>query len=311
MTRSSSFRDSVATFAERFRVRLVRSLPSSAGTSRWLVRDINETSGVAPADGGADLFELIVLHESTDDDCDARLCFLELHSDEQSSGGALQDVCIDPELGMALVLTYQPSLDLAALRAQQVLSAGECATVLLAVIAFGVRARAMGYCLGEISPQQLLVDELGSVRAQHAKGMHACAEGDQECCVRGIALSALAHVASVVSGTAGEHLAAALIHQLHVVAPNDHPLEVAVHTFTGEVTPKRLRLITDIRNVQTSEPEPIQGALANHSHQRSRAEVALARLQAYIPRLASNAPSSRRVLTWVRNRAASAPSTMR
>lgn len=314
----------MAEFASRFRVSWMRTLPGSQGVTRWLVRNASAQAETEQAVPPLGLRELVVLHAGWSGE-EARLGFLELCSDEQTLSGAIQDVCIDPILGLAVLLDYQPSVALDVICQQRSFTAAECGSVLLASLALGVRARGVGFCTGEVSAQSFLLDAQGSIRLTSGEGLHAASRGIGSCCELGVSSSSLVSLALEVAGLPGQHLAETLRDQLTGASAEELPLEIALHVMGGEVTPQRL----DLPHALGMQPGPEKslfhpGFILNDmdeaaevsSEERRTAEQLggeslSSEAQVYRPRFASNAPSSSRFFIWVRNRAASAPSTMR
>ena len=298
----------VAQFATEFRVSFVRALPAASGTSRWLVCDEQQSEGQGESRRSA-LLELLVLeHQASNQE--SLLGFLELHSEGSDVAVTLQDAVIDPELGMALLLRYEANVFLRASINHRQLTVGECASVLLAGLALGLRAQSLGYCLGDISAGAMLLDSRGGLRLAEARNVHALSQGQSACCNQGVSLDALVELASEVSGTAGSQVALTLKQQLESVAFDEHPLEVALHVFSGAVTPQPLRLNESLE--ATRHPQHVSSRLAQPRDTSSRREsLSAATRSRYRPRFAAKSPSSRRFFIWVKNRAASAPSTIR
>lgn len=295
-------------FATDFRVSFVRALPAAPGTSRWLVCDeqLSEGQGVS---GPNALLELMVF-EHQESHQESLLGFLELHSEGSEVAAALQDAAIDPELGMALLLRYEANVFLRACINHRQLTVGECASVLLAGLALGLRVQSLGYCLGDISAGTMLLDARGGLRLAEARNVHAQSLGQSACCNQGVSLDALVELASEVSGTAGSQVALTLKQQLESVAFDEHPLEIALHVFSGAVTPQPLRLDDSLEVARHPQSLSLRAAEPRDTASR-RARVSAASRSRYRPRFAAKSPSSRRFFIWVKNRAASAPSTIR
>ncbi len=200
------------------------------------------------------------------------------------------------------------------------LSAGQTAWALLALLDIGIRLRAAGWCAGVLGPEDVLLEARGVRRAPAPGGLHertlmrrrrrhAGLGHSLGCHLFGIPECVAERLIRAWADPRAESFCLALVDE---VVEELRSTGVGPHRgWSGDGARAAIRHAVESRitPVPPSVPpsrEPIRRERGPGEHARP---PQLSRTQ--MPRFASNRPSSRRFFTWVRKRAASAPSTIR
>lgn len=238
--------------AVQFGVTLQRLTSVSDEATSWLVHT-NELSALSGGDSTGrepgELYTLLLLSRSCSHE--AALAFTESQSSDVFQGGAIVDMMMDEEGSTAYIFEYHPRVSLQTLWSCRDASVAEMATALIAVLAMSVRMLRLGYCLGEISLNQLGVDCLGTVMLLHPGNMHA-GQLAHPCCDRGVTTRSVTAIldSTLATEDAGPLKTAALLALEHEL--QEDALEVGLHAVAQVITPSRIYLNASIEQLNRS-----------------------------------------------------------
>jgi hypothetical protein len=236
---------SATAVSARFNLTLQRKLSESANSSRWIVRPASSSVPVRDKSAPVEqLFELLLM-PSTGDDAE-KLAFTEVLADEYEGDGHLVDMLIDHEHGFAWLFSYEASLPLREVSRQSLLTAGQLASVLIAIVALGSRARNAGYCISGPDADALHVSSSAALSLKSATGFHAAAPASRDCCARGFDTSALMTLFAEVGEPVALEILRDIIQALDEASLDENALEVCLHLIREVLTPQEILLPSGI-----------------------------------------------------------------
>lgn len=252
--------------AARFGVTLQRLTSVSETATSWLVR-ANEPSTLSGEERtGNERGELYTLMLLSSTCChEAALAFSESLSSDVFESGSIVDMMIDDEHGSAYLFEYHPRVSLQTLWSCRDATLAEMATALIAILAISVRMLRLGYCLGEISLDQLGVDRTGAMMLLHPGDMHA-GQRAHPCCERGVATQSVTAILDAILATEDARpLKTVAVLALEQELQED-PLEVGLHAVAQVITPSRIYLSDSIEKLnhrmvrRSAAQEPLQSS---------------------------------------------------
>lgn len=232
--------------AALFDLKLRRMLHKDVTSQSWLVTHGNSSLDEARGSelgSGAPLYRMVIL--GTPAESNAVLAFTEAQADETALELGIVDMCIDERIGAVFVFDYQPALSMETNWNNNPPSVAELCSALIAVLAIMVRVNRLGYCLGKLGLDSLMVDRCGAVFLRDAGDMHSSSVGRQ-CCASGVDGAALiALVGAATPETDVDPVLSALQYSLECDS-GESALEVGVHHFSLFVTPATIQLRTQL-----------------------------------------------------------------
>jgi len=252
---------SAMNIAEAFGVRLHRMLCDEKQQKRWLAYSPHQT---IPEENSSvverKLFELLLMPGLGSDL--EKIAFTEILADEFAGSGGLVDMVIDARFGFAWMFSYETRVSLRTISREHLLSAGQLATLLIALVALGSRARNVGYCISCPAADALYVGSSGAVTVAAATGFHAVTENRGQCCAQGFDSASTLQVFKEV----GEPDALPLIHEviqsLRTISADENLLEVCIHLIQEVLIPQRIQLPGRVSQPQSS----VEGQIMLSSH---------------------------------------------
>lgn len=250
--------ETVARFAERFELQVLRALARNRQEERWLCSTIRAESALERRDA---LMHVIVKEwPRSDPELQALLSFLELHADTLDElqlehvtySGCLDDLIIEPGEGIAWSFPYRGELPLDVITDQERLGAGHLVTAMIGVLAMCVRLIRIGVCPGVLDdPSRFLVSSDGSLTMLPTSGMHHVSSSPvNQVCFCGEPLSALRKFAASVAVPDALELFNAVADAV-LERSGDELFDALCYELTSRVTARRLETPTEISEVRS------------------------------------------------------------